>query len=98
MAKWRKRRSVADLPTGPKTPRSTVLSVEEEGRQSESHPHCRRDIANALIDHVSGAIEDLTNAALVNRVVPLPSTIIQAKRAGLAFGVSPVTAELVILG
>ncbi|MGO6784346.1 IS481 family transposase, partial [Rhizobium ruizarguesonis] len=31
VAKWRKRSSVADLPTGPKEPRSTVLSVEEEG-------------------------------------------------------------------
>src|ERR1700689_911586 len=30
VAKWRKRGSVADLPTGPKSPRSTVLSVEEE--------------------------------------------------------------------
>ena len=30
MAKWRKRCSVADLPTGPKTPRSTVLTVEQE--------------------------------------------------------------------
>ncbi|NEI52866.1 IS481 family transposase [Rhizobium leguminosarum] len=30
VAKWRKRSSVADLPTGPKEPRSTVLSVEEE--------------------------------------------------------------------
>lgn len=30
VAKWRKRSSVADLPTGPKDPRSTVLSVEEE--------------------------------------------------------------------
>jgi hypothetical protein len=30
VAKWRKRKSVADLPTGPKEPRSTVLSVEEE--------------------------------------------------------------------
>jgi transposase InsO family protein len=30
VAKWRKRTSVADLPTGPKEPRSTVLSVEEE--------------------------------------------------------------------
>jgi transposase-like protein len=30
VAKWKKRTSVADLPTGPKTPRSTVLSVEEE--------------------------------------------------------------------
>ena len=30
VAKWRKRCSVADLPTGPKYPRSTVLTVEEE--------------------------------------------------------------------
>ncbi|PYE84169.1 IS481 family transposase, partial [Phyllobacterium leguminum] len=30
VAKWRKRTSVADRPTGPKEPRSTVLSVEEE--------------------------------------------------------------------
>src|SRR5215469_13155198 len=30
VAKWRKRSSVADLPTGPKEPRSTVLTVEEE--------------------------------------------------------------------
>src|SRR6202049_1334457 len=30
VAKWRRRSSVADLPTGPKNPKSTVLSVEEE--------------------------------------------------------------------
>jgi transposase len=30
VAKWKKRGSVVDLPTGPKTPRSTVLSIEEE--------------------------------------------------------------------
>ncbi|MBC7737821.1 MAG: IS481 family transposase [Candidatus Saccharibacteria bacterium] len=30
VAKWRKREGVADLPTGPKEPKSTVLSVEEE--------------------------------------------------------------------
>ena len=30
VAKWRKRASVADLPTGPKEPSSTVLSAEEE--------------------------------------------------------------------
>jgi transposase InsO family protein len=30
VAKWRKRAFVADLPTGPKRPTSTVLSVEEE--------------------------------------------------------------------
>ena len=30
VAKWKKRSSVADLRTGPKEPRSTVLSVDEE--------------------------------------------------------------------
>src|ERR1700720_458473 len=30
IAKWKARTSVSDLPTGPKAPRSTVLSVEEE--------------------------------------------------------------------
>jgi transposase InsO family protein len=30
VAKWKKRSSVADLPTGPKQPTSTVLSIEEE--------------------------------------------------------------------
>lgn len=30
VAKWRKRSSVSDLPTGPKEPKSTVLSIEEE--------------------------------------------------------------------
>lgn len=30
VAKWRKRTSVADVPTGPKTPSSTVLTIEEE--------------------------------------------------------------------
>jgi hypothetical protein len=30
VAKWRKRSFVADLPTGPKQPNSTVLSIEEE--------------------------------------------------------------------
>ena len=30
VAKWKRRTSVADLPTGPKDPKSTVLSIEEE--------------------------------------------------------------------
>jgi hypothetical protein len=30
VAKWKKRKSAADLPTGPKAPRSTVLTLEEE--------------------------------------------------------------------
>jgi len=30
VAKWKRRTSTADLPTGPKVARSTVLSIEEE--------------------------------------------------------------------
>src|SRR6202163_1636647 len=30
VAKWKKRGSVTDLPTGPREPKSTVLSIEEE--------------------------------------------------------------------
>src|ERR1700723_3812039 len=30
VAKWKRRSSVADLSTGPKEPKSTVLSIEEE--------------------------------------------------------------------
>src|SRR6202158_4550366 len=30
VAKWKSRNSLADLPTGPKEPKSTVLSIEEE--------------------------------------------------------------------
>jgi len=30
IAKWKRRTSTADLPTGPKVPRSTVLSIEDE--------------------------------------------------------------------
>ena len=30
VAKWKKRSSVTDLPTGPKRPKSTVLTIEEE--------------------------------------------------------------------
>ncbi|NKM16212.1 IS481 family transposase, partial [Rhizobium laguerreae] len=30
IAKWKRRTSLADLPTGPKDPHSTILSLEEE--------------------------------------------------------------------
>lgn len=30
VAKWKRRASTADLPTGPKQPQSTVLTIEEE--------------------------------------------------------------------
>jgi transposase-like protein len=32
VAKWRKRTTVADLPTGPRKPTSTVLAIEEEAK------------------------------------------------------------------
>jgi len=43
VAKWKKRASVADLPTGPREPRSTVLSVAEEAIivAFRRHPCCR---------------------------------------------------------
>ena len=37
VAKWKKRGSVADLPTGPKEAKSTVLSVEDEARDFLAH-------------------------------------------------------------
>src|SRR6202050_2641954 len=39
IAKWRARTSVSDLPTGPKQPRSTVLSAEEEAVVVASRRH-----------------------------------------------------------
>jgi hypothetical protein len=36
--KWKKRTSVADLRTGPRTPRSTVLSVEDEAAVARVSP------------------------------------------------------------
>jgi hypothetical protein len=48
VAKWRKRSSVADLPTGPKEPTSTVLSIEEEAIVVAfgDTPYCRSMIAS----------------------------------------------------
>ena len=39
VTKWRKRTSVSDLPTGPKKPRSTILSVEEEAAVVATRRH-----------------------------------------------------------
>src|SRR6202453_2124555 len=38
VAKWKARTSVSDLPTGPREPRSTVLSVEEEAVRRRCFP------------------------------------------------------------
>ena len=55
VAKWRSRKSVADLRTGPKEARSTVLTVEEEGSSSPSGgtPCCRSTTASTLYSRPS---------------------------------------------
>ena len=55
VAKWKARTSVADLRTGPKEPRSTVLSVEEEAVvvASEGILCCRSTIASMLCSRPS---------------------------------------------
>ena len=42
VAKWKKRAFVHDAPMGPKDPRSTVLSIEEEAIESTSPRSTRR--------------------------------------------------------
>src|SRR6516162_9870899 len=44
VAKWRSRKSVADLRTGPKEPRSTVLTVEEEAVVVAFRRHTHRSM------------------------------------------------------
>lgn len=48
VAKWRERETVADLPTGPKEAKSTVLSIEEEAIivASGGIRYCRSTIAS----------------------------------------------------
>jgi hypothetical protein len=46
--KWRKGSSVSDLPTGPRGPKSSVLSVQEEVLSSGATPSCRSTIVSTL--------------------------------------------------
>ena len=65
--KWKKRTSVADSPTGPRTPRSTVLSVEDEAAVARVSPPqsaaAGRLLARASADHP--AFEPLGLASLL---------------------------------
>ena len=66
VAKWKKRTSVADLPTGPRTPRSTVLSIEDEAVIARVSPPpsaaAGRSLARAAADYP--AFEPLGPASL----------------------------------
>src|ERR1700757_2323191 len=56
VAKWKKRGSVADLPTGPQEPRSTVLSIEDEA----SIPHLTRSsLHRCLQRHGIGGLPEV---------------------------------------
>ena len=48
VAKWKQRETVADLPTGPKEAKSTVLSIEEEGIIVPIRLPCRRCSPNGF--------------------------------------------------
>ncbi len=48
VAKWRKRNSVADLLTGPREPKSTVLSVEEEAAIAAFRRHTLQPLDDCL--------------------------------------------------
>ena len=48
VAKWKRRETVADLPTGPKEAKSTVLSIEEEAIIVAIRLPCRRCSPNGF--------------------------------------------------
>ena len=68
MAKWKKRGSVADLPTGPKEPRSTVLTIEEEAIAVAFRRHTLLPLDDCLYA-LQSTIPHLTRVT-----VPLPVT------------------------
>src|ERR1700722_7149990 len=56
VAKWKARKSVSDLRTGPKEPRSTVLSVEEEAVVVAFRRHTLLPIRPAAVRPASDAL------------------------------------------
>ena len=63
VAKWRRRGSAADLPTGPKQARSTVLSVEEEAAVVAFRRHTLLPLDDCLYA-LQATIPRLTRSAL----------------------------------
>ena len=63
VAKWKKRRSTADLPTGPKDPRSTSLSIEEEAVVVAFRRHTLLPLDDCLYA-LQAAIPHLTRSSL----------------------------------
>ncbi|MBA3404029.1 MAG: IS481 family transposase [Gemmatimonadaceae bacterium] len=63
VAKWKKRTSVADLPTGPKDPKSTVLSIEEEAIIVAFRKHTLLPLDDCLYS-LQATIPHLTRSSL----------------------------------
>jgi transposase InsO family protein len=63
VAKWKNRASVADLPTGPKQPTSTVLSIEEEAIVVAFRKHTLLPLDDCLYS-LQATIPHLTRSSL----------------------------------
>ena len=63
VAKWKKRGSVADQPTGPKQPKSTVLSIQEEAIIGAFRRHTLLPLDDCL-DALQATIPHLTRSSL----------------------------------
>ena len=63
VAKWKKRTAVADLPTGPKDPKSTVLTVEEEAIVIAFRRHTLLPLDDCLYS-LQATIPHLTRSSL----------------------------------
>ena len=62
-AKWKRRTSVTDLPTGPKEPRSTVLSLEDEAVVVAFRKHTLLPLDDCLYT-LQATIPHLTRSSL----------------------------------
>jgi transposase-like protein len=75
VAKWRKRKGVADLPTGPKEPKSTVLTVEEEAIIVAFQRHTLLQLEDCLyalqpsIPHLTRSSLHLASGKTIPRIV-----------------------------
>jgi hypothetical protein len=67
VAKWKKRETVADLPTGPKDAKSTVLSIEDKAIIVDFRRHTLLPLDDCF------ATEDATSDALVAASLPAAS-------------------------
>ena len=63
VAKWKKRSSVSDTPTGPKNPKSTILTIEEEAIVVAFRKHTLLPLDDCLYA-LQATIPDLTRSSL----------------------------------